>query len=453
MKRYSALLFGAFILVVICFPACTNSTAIGADLLESDRRDIIFSDDFVMQTSTELGDSVLTFNPSITSQLADYLVGQYQDPIFGKVRSSVYAQVSVNAENPSFLGNTLDSVVLVLPYRTEEEYGNIATEYAIDILKIEDMARFDENPYLEFLWSNATIETGMTPIGSKTFIPNTMDDIVILAPKQDSLGFNFDTLSPQLRIPLNADFAAELFNADTGDATDPAAPFFSDSKFTEFLNGLYINPTSENEGLLDLGIRSNSDAGIFVYYHTATTNNSYQFPFAAGDVKFSKYEHDYTGSNVETFIEDETIGDSLFFLQGLSGVNGTIKFPNLENLRTDIAISKAELIFTVAELPEDLDVYDVPSQIILTDGDGNLIIEPSVLALSIFGGGLTEYTDSPSTYAMDITAHFQDVVKGNATDEMRVSVLGREKSPNRVVFYGGGHSTYPVQLRVYYTQF
>jgi len=459
MKQYNALIFCAFISAIVCFAACTNSSAIGADLLETDRQDIIFSEDFVLKTSTRLGDSVLTFNPNLNFQLTDYLLGEYQDPIFGKVRSSVYAQVSTNSGNPSFLGNTLDSVVLVLPYRVDEEYGNINTEYSVDILRIEDPVRFgaiEDNPYQEFIWSNETISTESTPIASKSFVPNTEDDIIILAPKEDSLGFKPDTLSAQLRIMLDDDFAMELFNADTGDATEPSAPFFSDDNFTAFFNGLHIKPTSENEGLLDLGIRSNSDAGIFVYYHTDTTNNSYQFPFAAGDVKFSSYEHDYSGSIVEPFINETADGDSLFFLQGLSGVNGNLKLPNLDNLRENVAINKAELVFTVADLPEDIDVYDLPSQIFITEinEDGESVFTEDALSPSLFGGTLTEYTDDrPATYTMNITAHLQNVLKGNATDELGVVVAGREKSPNRAVFYGGGHSTYPVKLRVYYTQF
>ena len=461
MKRYHALLFCAFISVIVCLYACSNTTTIGADLLESDRQDVLFSEDFAMKTSTRLGDSVLTFNPVLNSQLTDYLIGEYQDPIFGKVRSSVYAQVSTGAAGkPNFLGNTLDSVVLVLPYNMEEEYGNINTEYAVDILRIDDEVRFeaiDGNPYPEVLWSNAIIPTEMTIIGSKTFVPNSIDSIVINSPENDTIGFNLDTLAAQLRIPLDLDFAQELFNADTGDNTDPDAPFFSDDNFTKFFNGMHINPTTENEGLFDLGIRSNSDAGIFVYYHTDTTDNSYQFPFAAGDLKFSNYQHDYAGSMVETFINNPADGDSLFFVQGLSGVNGTLTFPNLDNLRGEgIAINKAELIFSVANLPEDLDIYELPAQIFLTEitEDGELIVIEDAFSSTTFGGTLTEYTDDrPNTYSMNISAHLQNVLKGSATDDLGVVVLGRERSPNRAVFYGGGHSTYPVKLLVHYTQF
>jgi hypothetical protein len=455
MKRYNVLLLCAFISAIVCFSACTNSTAIGSGLLDSDRQDIQFSEDFVMQTATTLGDSVLTFNPILSSQLTDYLVGEYQDPIFGKVRSSVYTQVSTSgAGKPSFDGNILDSVVLVLPYRMEEEYGNINTQYSIDILRIDDAARFGEfdNPYAEVLWSNETFMTESTPIGSISFVPNSTDTITIESPNNDSLGFFLDTLAPQLRIRLEDDFASELFNTNTNNPEDSI--FFSDDKFTAFFNGMHINPTSENEGLIDFGLRSNSDAGIFVYYHTDTTDNAYQFPFAAGDLKFPNYKHDYTGSIAETFVNEPT-GDSLFFLHGLAGVNSTLEFPNLDNLRGDIAINKAELIFTVADLPEDLDIYELPSQIFLTEIDaaGELAVIEDAFIPAIFGGELTEYTDRPATYSMTITAHLQNFLKGSATNDLGVVVLGRERSPNRVVFYGGGHSTYPVKLLVHYTQF
>ena len=457
MKRYNALFFSAFISVVICFSACTNTTSVGADLLESDRQDLLFSDEFVMQTSTTLGDSVLTFSPILSSQLTDYLLGEYQDPIFGKVRSSVYAQLSTGGTGkPDFANNTLDSVVLVLPYRTDEEYGNLNTEYTIEVLRIDEPDLFGNsgnNPYEESLWSTGSFNTMSTPIGTKTFVPNTRDSVIIAVPKQDTLGFEDTKVGAQLRISLSSDFASELFDADTNMPDDSI--FFSDSKFTNFLNGIHVNPTSENEGLLDLGIRSSSNAGLFVYYHTDTTDNSYQFPFASADLKFASYQHDYSGSIVETFINEPSNGDSLFFLQGMAGVNGNLKFPNLDNLKGNIAINKAELILSVAELPEDLDIYDLPEQIFLTEinEDGEPEIIEDAFSLTIGGGTLTEYTDRSPTYSLNITAHLQNVLKGKATDELGLVVLGREKSPNRVVFYGGGHSTSPVKLRVYYTQF
>jgi len=199
MKRYNALLFCAFISLVVCFSACTNSTTLGSGLLDSDRQDIKFSEDFVMTTSTRLGDSVLTFSPVLSSQLTDYLVGEYNDPVFGKVRSSVYTQVSKgNVGNPNFEGKTLDSVVLVLPYRMSEEYGNIDTEYTLDVLRIDEPGRFEEldNPVKDFLWSDVTFETQSTPIGTISFTPNSADSMFIAVPKQDSLGFNVLFLIP-----------------------------------------------------------------------------------------------------------------------------------------------------------------------------------------------------------------------------------------------------------------
>ncbi len=465
MKRYNALFFCAFISVIICFSACTNTTSIGSDLLESDRQDLQFSEDFVMQTSTILGDSVLTFNPVLSSQLTDYLVGEYQDPIFGKVRSSVYAQVSTGVTGkPDFVGNTLDSVVLVLPYRTSSEYGSVDTEYSIDILRIDDASRFDaaSNPYAESIWSVETFMTQSTPLATKSFIPNTTDTIMILNPKQDSLGFNETEVAPQLRILMDMDFSMELFNADVGLDDPDESVFFTDDQFTAFFNGIHINPTSENEGLLDFGLRSNSDAGIFVYYTVPATvdgsdslSRSYQFPFAIGDIKHSNYSLDYTGSMVETFLNQPSMGDSLFFLQGLSGVNGNLKFPDLDNLRNNATINKAELILSVAELPEDSDIYELPSNIFLAEikADGELEIIEDAFNVNSSGGDITEYTDRSPTYTINVTAHLQNILKGNATENLALVVLGREQSATRAVFYGGGHSTYPVKLRVYYTQF
>lgn len=457
MKQYTAAFFCAFISMAFLFTACTKTTTIGSDLVESDLENTEFSDDFVLKTSTILGDSVRTFSTLLSSQLANYLIGEYNDPIFGQVRSSVYAQVSVNgAGKPNFGGKTLDSMVLVLPYR-DYLYGDISSEYTVDVLTIDQDSVAERS-----LFSNETINTNMMPIGQYSFTPNITDSITIQVPKGTELGFDDVTVGPQLRIQLDDDFAQTFFDAD--DAT-----FSSDSAFTEFLNGFKVSPTSQNGGLLDLGLRSNGTAGLFVYYHNAERDTSYQFPISSSDLKFTSYEHDVTGSIADDFLNDVDSGDSLFFVQGLAGVAGVIELPDLSSLEGNIAINKAELVVTKANLLNDTDVYDDVGQLVLSEIDENgnfIVIEDVASALfsdpttstvvlnSIrFGGIETEFTDSPSTYSMNITAHLQNVVRGTATNKMRLSVYNRQKLANRSVFYGAGHSEYPVKLRVYYTKF
>lgn len=463
MKRYNALLFCAFISLIICFSACSNSTTIGADLLDSDRQDLIFKDDFVLKTSTVSGDTVQTFSPFLNAQLTNYLIGDYVDPVFGQVESSVYAQISTSGVGrPDFNGNTLDSVVLVLPYLVGGSYGDTDGEYSLDILRLSEDGD-NENS----LWSNTSFATEATPIGSKSFVPNLVDDVVILTPNNDSLGFYPDTLGPQLRIQLDNDFAMELFNADVDMESDSV--FFSDDRFTEYFKGIHITTNAETGGLLNFNLRNNGSlAGIFVYYHTDNADVVYQFPLSASDMKVSQYNQDYSGSIIEPFINNtDNSGDSLFFLQGLEGVYGMIELPDLSSFEGEVAINKAELILTVAELPEDSDIYTLPQQLVLeakndlgnyeyiydvagSDQTGEFI---STVIPSIFGGELTGFTDRPDEYSMNITAQIQDVLKGKADPQLRLSLFARNNLANRAVFYGGQHSTYPVKLRIYYTQF
>jgi len=454
MKQYTVALFCAFMGIVFLFTACSETTTLGTGLVEADLENTEFTEDFSIKTSTISDDPVLTFSNLLSAQLTSYLVGDYNDPIFGQVRSSVFAQVSVNgAGKPNFAGNTLDSMVLVLPYNAYS-YGDIASEYTLDVLRINEEVIIPDGGLL----SDTIFSTDMMPIATHSFVPNNIDSIFIDIPENDTTIL----VAPQLRIPLGQSFAQELFESDE-------ETFVTDSTFVEYFQGFKISAASENDGLFDLSLRSNSRAGLFVYYSNSDRDTSYQFPISSSDLKFASYDQDVAGSVVETFINNTNSGDSLFFVQGLEGVSGVIELPDLTNLEGDVTINKAELVVSVADLPEDADIYKEAEQLILSqiDEDGNyIVIEDvasalfsdattfvTVLNTGRFGGVLTEFTDRPSTYTMNITAHLQNMLRGTVTNKMRLSVYGREALANRVALYGAGHSEYPVKLRVYYTKF
>lgn len=466
MKSYIKALFGA-VLLSLCLTACTNTTSIGGDLLEGDLQNVQFSDDFIIRTSTLPSDSVRTFSTLLSAQLPEYLLGAYNDPIFGEVSSSIFAQFSLNGAAPDFhsedAATVLDSVILVLPYRTTADYGDFDSEYDIEVFKMTEYVRPDQS-----FWSDTVFAFDPLPIGQiSTMINNRENDTVFVnVPKNDALGTVLRPERAQMRIRLDDDFAQELFTVSEDD-------LISDTIFRQAFNGLHIRSNSVNEGLFGLDLLNlnssdtvNVNAGVYVYYHNDTLTQFYRFPFKAADLKMTHYEYDYTGAVVEDFISDSAAGDSLFFVQGLSGVSGEIELADLSVLEDgDVAINRAELIIKVADLPEDTDAYPAPAQLILsqvTETGNGAVIEDVISALSseqtssltpgLFGGNLIS-DGTVTSYTMNVTAHLQNILRGAASNKMRVTVFQRNRFANRAVFFGGGHSESPVRLRVYYTKF
>ena len=84
-----------------------------------------------------------------------------------------------------------------------------------------------------------------------------------------------------------------------------------------------------------------------VYYTatsaTDTTQKAVDFPVNTNSVRFSTFEHDYTGSAAETALQ--TQNTNFAFVQAMAGLETVIKFPNLKSqLGGKIFVNKAELI-------------------------------------------------------------------------------------------------------------
>lgn len=459
-NRFFGVFFGFTALLILCLNACTEPTTIGTELLEGDLQDLNLISDFKIETRTLQGDSVRTFSPLLSAQLTTYPFGQYTDPIFGKVKSSIYAQVSLNGAGPDFSDKTLDSVVFVLPYVVDYGYGEIQNTMSLDVLQIAE-----EVDVSEVLFSDTVFATDMMPLGQSTFTVSNgeFDSLSVEVPRNDTLGTDAELVAPQLRISMDPVFAEALFNADS-------EVFASDSAFTANYNGFHFTPTSDNQGLTGFNIRNNADAGLFVYYHTDTTTLFYRFPFASSDLKMTKYEHDYTGFVTEELLNSPNNEDSLFVVQGLAGVSGEIGFPDLSALDGNFAINKAELVLRVASLQEDSDIYVVPEQLISSrlDNNGDYVVTEDAsratfanqttltteLLPSLYGGEFTEGENGePGTYTINMTAYLQNVLRGDAVEKIRLAVYRKELRANRAVFYGGSHSQYPPVLNVYYTEF
>ncbi|MCR9288345.1 MAG: DUF4270 domain-containing protein [Bacteroidetes bacterium] len=442
------------------FNACNDPTSIGSDLLEGDQLDLDYTDTLTIISKTVRdADSVITFSTSSSTpasfRLSAYLAGNFDDPIFGRSESSIYSQVSLlssivpNFAKGEFLDEvSLDSIVLVLPWDSLGVYGDTLQEkYNLEVYEIDEIMPSDQDYY-----SDQSFAVKPNPIATvENLEPRPKTLVPAVQPQGESLS---DTiLANHLRIRLDESYSNAFFNADT-------LNFQNDTLFSEFFKGFHIKATSTNGGMLSFNLNS-SNAGIFVYFHVDTTQSIYQFPTnfdITNTVKTVNFDHNYSGTDIETALTNGIKEDSIIFVQGMAGVTATLEFPYVESLGS-ILVNKAELELPIIQLEGDGE-FDPISQLaleeILEDGTTRPINDLNIAAslgsgntfITAFGGVVV----NGDRYYINMSNQFQEMLNGGVSNKIKILVLNRSAKASRTVIGGASHSEFPLKLNLSYTR-
>lgn len=452
--RFIAWFFSSIFAGALFFTsACTDPTSVGADLLEGDEAEVGFTDTLSVQATTLKADTVLTYFPvqNAAQAYTSYLVGNMQDPIFGTSTAQIYAQLAPRNSTPDFDASArLDSIVLVLPYDTLGTYGDLTETYGISVHRLSQYINPEQKYY-----SDVSFPSEAMALGSKEFVPK-LDSVTIY----DYTNNTRDTLKvpAQLRIPLNRALGEELLKLDS-------VTYASDSLFVSFLKGLLIKPTTTNRGMLSFNLM-NTRAGIYVYYKEKDTipaqQQIYFDPFWA---RATNFEHNYSGTLVQTYLENPQLNDSLVFVQGMAGVITELEIPYAEQLQ-GVVVNKAELEIRIATPPgNNGDIFEpIPLLLLLTPdetGEFESIDDISLIVTRLGANRLTEYyggnpvagnAGDPMVYRFNLSTHFQKVISKSRTNVLRLVAFSQLQQPARVALYGTNHPQYGIKLKVAFTK-
>ena len=441
-------LFGLFMALSFgLFNACNDPTIIGSDLLEGEGLNVVFSDSLDIRAKSTIVDSVKTYSLGTATQTT-YMLGSFEDPFIGQSNGSIYTEVHFGTSAPNYENSTLDSLVLILGFDTLGFYGDTLLSHDIEVFRMLEPISMRDS-----IFSNEDFEVDMMPVGSKLgYVPNRVDSLSVFDPTVDSMV----NVSPQLRIRLDDVLGQEIID-DVGAAE-------TDSAFVELLNGLYIKAQTSSPGaFVGIDIGSLETPTNLILYFTKDDTITADYKYVLTGRRFARYEHNYTGFNAEPFIDDFDMGDSLLFLQSMSGLNVEFDISDVMGL-TDVLINKAELEVFIAELEgENLDIYPPVNGIIASrysEAERLLVVEDARIGIEFgnlaqfFGGTLEEEEVNSVTvkkYNINLTTHLQRVLEGEEDPEIIISALLKLDRPNRSVIFGPGHSEYPALLRIAYT--
>lgn len=381
------------------FSSCKKESELGADIQpEEDLIGLYTTDTTTLITYTVREDSLRT------DETPTVVLGHCADPEFGTSVCGVYSQFSIpnNLNNIDFLDTCtgqaiLDSAVLMLSYKYDF-YGDTLTPQTFSVYQMTDMLYKDSVYY-----SNQTKNYYPTPVGGLTFAPRL----------RTSTAVGTDTFPPHLRIPIDMNWANQVFSQSGG------ANLASNAAWLSYMNGLYITSTGGGTSLLYFNMLDTL-TGLRFYYHT-TCGDTSDFTFVVNSTTayYSYFQHDYSLAN-NTYLTGQLLssgGPNPFtFVQANAGLKTKIEFPYLkdwyDNLGYPVAINKAELVIFGIEDQTAPDNFPLNTRMFLTSIDSvnkeHLLID-MYESSSYYGGSLNTTTN---VYKINIARYIQGVVNG-----------------------------------------
>ena len=429
---------------LVGFSACKEDGALTPDFIENTSFSI-FTDSTSIKTQTRVGDSVLA------DKVAIGLVGLYRDSVFGKTSSSIYVQPLLPSNGLVF-GETndqllLDSIVLSLEY--SKIFGDSSVEQTMEVYRLDEELDIDD-----FYYSDTSISTLIPILGTKTFKPQVEKQVTIHRPNITG-GVDTVSLNAQLRIRLDDALGSEILSK-SGEME-----LSTNEDFTSFFKGLKITPdisaTVENNknSILSFALTA-SETKMTLYYTSISGNDTTpkltDFPINSSSVRFSTFQHDYSGSVIEGVL-NQTSTDSLFsYTQSMAGIETSIKFPNIKKKfeNSNIVINKAELELPVAN--GSYAKFGVPNNLILASRDESRVLQfiPDFFEGEDFFGG--DYDPSSGTYRFNITRYIQGLIKGIENENgLTLLVSGSAVNAERVVFFSENNEGNKIKLNLYYS--
>jgi hypothetical protein len=411
--RIYAIIFG---LIGVLSSCQMNDSELGADILPpGDNVEVYFDTIFEINAYTAKGQPVVTSEIYFAANRM-MVVGSMEDTIVGKSKGSMITQF--NAAPVFKVAPNLEIDSLVLHLYARDFVGDRDQPVTISVYEFNERLYMDSVYYSDF---NAEGKYNPVPLVQKTITPADNQTYDLLIEDQDFID----------------KFLA--VGADTN-------YFYNDSIFKDYFNGFYITaePVS-TKGTMARFEPSNSLSRLSMKYANDSTevDSTVERDFLTVNFTINEYtsqkinlfEHDYTGTRLAEFIDDENATTPYLYTQGIGGVNTRFSFANLQEWmdQTPLIINSATLIFDV--VPEEqsgIPYDDLPSRLMMTTllednsveqiYDYNVIWYNDPTKQAIRFGGFKEadsesmFSDTTYTYRFKVGLHFQSMVDGAKED-------------------------------------
>ena len=434
------------LLVSCLIVACDSDADAGEFVVGSDYLSV--SNKVIQIDSMSASMSTINFDSLVTSGLSRILVGNYDDPIFGKLKSASYFQLSnangdysvgnKSASDTEYLNYVYDSIALVLKY-DNYYFGDTTKVQTINIHRLLQKvkpANADDSRF----YNNSSLSYDSNSLATYSYKPRPTD--------RDSI-----------HVRLNDEFGQALFTRLKNNEIT------SLDEFTEYFKGMVIMPNTSNSSSV-IGFSLSSELRLYYSKYQSESEESIVKVFKVVDntKQFNAISSDKTGTLIENLPVSSsklpsTQSGNKGFIQSGSGVACRIEFPNLKQLKyvsENGAIVDAVLKIkpvnntysNMVPLPDSLQVYVADN---LNRISGTLNDSEGAATYAILSKKKDELNENVY-YTLPISGFLQKelVKKSDSRNSLILTIPNYNKVINRVVLGDQNLTGNKMELKIYY---
>ncbi|WP_433835302.1 DUF4270 family protein [Flavobacterium anhuiense] len=442
MRKFILILLFALTLFSCGTDTDTGEFTVGSDYLALSNK-VILIDTVTVEMST------INFDSLVTSNKSRILVGNYDDPIFGKVKSDSYFQLSgasyalnSTSSDTEAVNYVFDSISMILKY-DKYYYGDTTQVQTFDIHRL--LQKVKPNTDDSNFYNNSSLSYSAESLGKISFIPR---------PKQKD----------SINIKMDKEFGEALFQKiKKREITD------FDS-FTEYLKGLVLVPeTSNSSNIIGFSAGTSKVRLYYSKYMADEDEVSYVLDFTIADKtkQFNSISLNKTGTLLQNLpISSSNLSSNLTnnqgYIQSGTGVACRIEFPNIKqfkNISTNGAIVNAELFLKPVNnsysekypLADSLSVYVGDN---LNRISGTLVNSAGTTVYGLLNKKSDEFNENVG-YTIPVGAFLQkEMIKAaDSRSSLILTLPGISKSVDRLILGNQKHANNKIQLKIYYISY
>lgn len=393
--------------------------------------------------------STINFDSLVTSNQSRILIGNYEDPIYGKVKSNSYFQLSSDSyalkndgSDTETTNYVFDSISMILKY-DNYYYGDTTKVQTFDIHRLTQTVK--PNTDDKSFYNNSALNYSDESLGTISFKPSPI--------KKDSIN-----------IKMSSAFGASLFQKlKKKEITDF-------DTFTEYLKGLVLVPfTSNSSSMIGFHVTTSKVRMYYSKYQADTEEVPFVIDFKILDAakQFNAISSDKTGTLLQnlpgsTGTLSSKLTNQQGFIQSGTGVACRIDFPNIKQLKfisTNGAIVDAQLILkavnnTYSEkypLADSLRIYVADN---LNRISSSLVNSAGTAVFGKLNKKSDEFNENVG-YTIPIGAFLQkEMLKQSGSRSSLILTLPSiSKAVDRIVLGDQKHLNNKIQLKIYYISY
>jgi len=442
MHKFILMLLFAMTVISCGTDSDAGEFVVGSDYLAL-KNQVVLIDTVTVEMST------INFDSLITSNQSRILIGNYEDPLYGKVKSNSYFQLAsdsyslINSGSDTETTNyVFDSISMILKY-DNYYYGDTTKVQTFDIHRLTQKVKpnTDDNNF----YNNSTLTYSDESLGTISYKPRPLE--------KDSIN-----------IKMSDVFGAALFQKlKKREITD------FDS-FNEYLKGLVLVPsTSNSASVIGFHVSTSKVRLYYSKYQADTEETPYIIDFTILDAtkQFNSISLDKTGTLIQNLpVSSSKLSSSLTehqgYIQSGTGVACKIDFPNIKQLKyisDNGAIVDAQLILkpvnnTYSEkypLADSLKIYVGDN---LNRISGSLVNSASTSVFGILNKKSDEFNENVG-YVIPIGNFLQKEMlkQSDSRSSLILTLPGISKTVNRIVLGDQKHLNNKIQLKIYYISY